>query len=222
MITTNFWYNDISILYNNHFITEIFPSKKFDIIRKLNSIVRLSIIYTIIIYLITKNNKYLIIPFLTMGITWIIWYKQDNIHTDQIMKDSISDKIDDHVKLNDLNTECRIPNKNNPFMNPELSDYGSDHPPPPKSCPSYNNIGIQRRVEELFNEDLYRDVTDIFGKNNSQRQFYTVPGNQVPNDQGSFAQWCYGTPPTCKEGNQIACLSANSGIRTSAGASKSS
>ena len=51
------------------------------------------------------------------------------------------------------------------------------------------------------------DVNDIFGKNNSQRQFYTVPGNQVPNDQGSFAQWLYGTPKTCKEGNSIACLS---------------
>ena len=31
--------------------------------------------------------------------------------------------------------------------------------------------------------------------------------NQVPNDQGSFAQWLYGTPKTCKEGNSIACLS---------------
>ena len=69
------------------------------------------------------------------------------------------------------------------------------------------NKGVQRRVEELFNEDLYRDANDIFGKNNSQRQFYTVPGNKVPNDQGNFAQWLYGTPPTCKEGNKIACLS---------------
>ena len=37
--------------------------------------------------------------------------------------------------------------------------------------------------------------------------FIQIPGNRVPNDQGSFAQWLYGTPPTCKEGNQIACLS---------------
>ena len=110
-------------------------------------------------------------------------------------------------KINDLETECRIPNKDNPFMNPTLSDYGSDKPPLPKSCPSYNNVGVQRRVEELFNEDLYRDVNDIFGKNNSQRQFYTVPGNQIPNDQHSFANWLYGTPSTCKEGNGIACLS---------------
>ena len=207
MITTPFWYNDISILYSKDSIMEIFPSKRFDILRKLNAIVRLSIVYTLIIYFMKRDQKYLVIPFVVMSITWLIWYKQDDIHIDTIMKESMSDKLDDLVKINDLETECRIPNKDNPFMNPTLSDYGSDKQPPPKSCPSYNNVGVQRRVEELFNEDLYRDVNDIFGKNNSQRQFYTVPGNQVPNDQSSFANWLYGTPSTCKEGNGIACLS---------------
>ena len=207
MITTPFWYNDISILYEKDSIMEIFPSKRFDIIRKLNGIVRLSIVYTLIMYFIRREQKYLIIPFIVMGITWLIWYKQEDIHNDSILKESMSDKIDDLVKLNDLETECRIPKKDNPFMNPTLSDYGNNKLPEPKSCPSYNNVGVQRRVEELFNEDLYRDVNDIFGKNNSQRQFYTVPGNQIPNDQHSFANWLYGTPSTCKEGNRIACLS---------------
>ena len=207
MITTPFWYNDMSVLYEKNSITEIFPSKRFDILRKLNAIVRLSIAYTLIMYFLKREQKYLVIPFVTVGITWIIWYKQEDIHTDSVMKESMSDKLDDLVKINDLSTECRVPDKENPFMNPNLADFSSDKPPPPKSCPSYNNVGVQRRVEELFNEDLYRDVNDIFGKNNSQRQFYTVPGNQVPNDQGSFAQWLYGTPKTCKEGNSIACLS---------------
>ena len=206
MITTPFWYNDPTILFSQDSITEIFPSKRFDILRKLNAIVRLSIFYTIIMYLLRKEQKYLIIPLIVMGITWIVWYKQEDIHNDAVLKESMSDNIDDLVKINDLSTECRVPDKENPFMNPTLADYGSDKPSPPKSCPSYNNKGVQRRVEELFNEDLYRDANDIFGKNNSQRQFYTVPGNQVPNDQGAFAQWCYGTPPTCKEGNQLACL----------------
>ena len=94
---------------------------------------------------------------------------------------------------------------------PQIQDYGTDLQPPPKSCPSYNNVGVQRRVEELFNEDLYRDVNDIFGKNNSQRQFYSVPGNTIPNDQGSFAKWLYQTPPTCKEGNGLQCAANQSG-----------
>jgi hypothetical protein len=133
------------------------------------------------------------------------------------MEESMNNQLDELVMINDLGTECRVPTKDNPFMNPPLDEFSNDEMQKPKSCPSYNNIGVQNRVEEMFNKDLYRDVKDIFGKNNSQRQFYTVPGNQVPNDQGSFAQWCYGTPNTCKEGNQISCLSnmgrpGNSGL----------
>ena len=60
-------------------------------------------------------------------------------------------------------------------------------------------------VENNFEEDLYKDVNDIFGKNNSQRQYYTMPGNSVPNDRDTFMKWCYQTPPTCKEGNGLQC-----------------
>ena len=57
MITTPFWYNDPTILFSQDSITEIFPSKRFDILRKLNAIVRLSIFYTIIMYLMKKEQK---------------------------------------------------------------------------------------------------------------------------------------------------------------------
>jgi hypothetical protein len=207
IIMTPFWFSHPNILVDRVAITEIFPSKRFDTVRKLNAIVRLSVIYAIIMYAYNRGQTYLMIPFIVMGITWLIWSKQRDIVKDEIVARSMSNQLGDMVKLNDLETECRIPRKDNPFMNPTLQDYGNNKPAGPKSCPSYNNVGVQRRVEELFNEDLYRDVTDVFGKNNSQRQFFTVPGNQVPNDQGGFAQWLYGTPPTCKEGNKTACLS---------------
>jgi len=213
MINTPFWYKDITVLYEKDYIYEIVPSKRFDITRKLNAILRLSILYSLITFLVNKNNKYLIIPFITAAVTWVIWTKQKDTHIDTVMEESMSNQLDDLVMINDLETECRVPTKDNPFMNPPLNEFSNDELQQPKSCPSYNNIGVQNRVEEMFNKDLYRDVKDIFGKNNSQRQFYTVPGNQVPNDQGAFAQWCYGMPKTCKEGNQIACLNdmGNSG-----------
>ena len=219
MINTPFWYKNPNILYEKDSIFEFFPSRRFDLIRKLNAVVRLSIFYTVIMILCTKNINYLLIPLITFGITWFIWNRQKDTHTDTIMDESISNQIDDLVKINDLETECRIPTKENPFMNPGINEFSNDEYRKPKSCPSYNNVGVQNRIEELFNEDLYRDVKDIFGKDNSQRQFYTVPGNQVPNDQASFAQWCYGTPPTCKEGNGLACLSdmGNSGGSTGKG-----
>jgi hypothetical protein len=207
MITTPFWYKQPSILYEKDSILEFFPSRKFDITRKLNAILRLTILYSLLMFLITKTTIYLIIPFVASIITWFIWSRQKDTHTDDILEDSINDKIDDLVKINDLETECRIPTKDNPFMNPPIHEYSNDKFLKPKACPSYNNVGVQNRIEELFNDDLYRDVKDIFNKNNSQRQFYTVPGKQVPNDQSSFAEWLYGRPKTCKEGNSYACLS---------------
>lgn len=219
MISTPFWYKDPSILYDKDYIFEIFPSKRFDITRKLNSLLRLSILYSLIIYLINKDNRYIVLPFVVAAVTWVIWTRQKDTHIDDVLEESMSNRLDDLVMINDLATECRVPTKDNPFMNPGLNEFSNDNVRMPKSCPSYNNVGVQNRIEQLFNEDLYRDVKDIFGKANSQRQFYTVPGNQVPNDQGSFAQWCYGRPKTCKEGNKLSCLSdfGNSGGGTGPG-----
>ena len=50
-----------------------------------------------------------------------------------------------------------------------------------------------------YNEGLYEDNFDIFGKEHSARQFYTMPVNSIVNDQGSFAEWCYKRPPTCRD-----------------------
>ena len=34
---------------------------------------------------------------IVMGITWMVWYKQEDIHTDTVMKNSMSNKLDDLV-----------------------------------------------------------------------------------------------------------------------------
>ena len=47
-----------------------------------------------------SEQKYLIIPLIVMSITWLVWYKQEDIHTDAILKDSMSDNIDDLLKIN--------------------------------------------------------------------------------------------------------------------------
>ena len=51
----------------------------------------------------------------------------------------------------------------------------------------YNKPGLQVEIDEKFNHDLFRDVSSVYGKRNSQRQFYTVPSTTIPNNQTSFA-----------------------------------
>ena len=126
MITTPFWYKDPSILYDNRYIFEFFPSRRFDVVRKLNAILRLSIIYSIIMFLCTKSNIYLIIPLIVSIITWFVWNRQKDTHTQTVLEESISDKLDELVKVNDLETECRVPTKDNPFMNPPIHEYSNE------------------------------------------------------------------------------------------------
>ena len=136
-----------------------------------------------------------------MGVfTYIIQYKYKEQYISKINTQLMNDQTEN---INDLSENYKIPTKNNPFMNPTIADYNTDTSLP--ALNSYNNKGVQRKIESNFNEELYRDVNDVFGKNNSQRQFFTVPGNEVPNDRDTFMKWCYQTPPSCKEGNGLQC-----------------
>lgn len=200
---TPFWTDKMEILYDRNYIFEIFPTKDFDLIRKLNAIFRFSIYYALIIYFYNRNTNIFYIPIVVGLVTYFVFKKNGLTHIDTIKTDLRNGNVPKDI--GDLNVECRIPTKDNPFMNPLLSDFSNDKAPP-EACSSYDNKGIQKAMNEKFETGLYRDYTDIFNNGNSQRQFYTVPGSKTPNDQGSFAHWCYGRPPTCKEGNAVACL----------------
>lgn len=99
------------------------------------------------------------------------------------------------------NAKCRKPTVDNPFMNPSIADFNTENVP--VAC-NADDADIKKEIELKFNEDLYRDLDDVFDKKNSQRQFYTIAHN-VPNDQEAFANWCYKFPATCKT-NQERCL----------------
>ena len=198
---TPLWIEDISILYEKKYLFEIVPMKNFDLNRKLNSLFRLSIFYSLIVYFVNKSSKTLLIP-VGVGLFTVIIsknLKMNNI-TENIRKLQNGDTKESFL-MEEISEGCRIPEKSNPFMNPTI--YGENNSQKP--CLSYNNKGIQKDIEEKFNRNLYRDVNDIFGKNNSQRQFYTVPGKTNPNDLESYKKWLYSTPPTCKEGNGLQC-----------------
>ena len=210
---TPLWATKPSILYEKKYIFEVVPSKEFDFNRKLNSLLRLSIYYSIINYLFdkTKTNIFYI-PFVVSIVTFILSNRYRETFTDKITKDLMNNKNYNQESIQELKGNCKIPTKDNPFMNPEIYDYNTDKVKE-ESCTSYNNKGIQMYEDKLFNKGLYRDVNDIFGKNNSQRQFYTVPGNSIPNRQGDFAKWLYSTPKTCKEGNGLQCAANMFGVR---------
>tara|TARA_A100001015_G_scaffold243848_1_gene279020 strand:- start:717 stop:1379 length:663 start_codon:yes stop_codon:yes gene_type:complete len=201
---TNFWLNDLNVLFNRNSLFEIIPYTNMNLNSKLNAVFRLSIYFSLIMYFFKKNYRYLVI-ILIVGILTIIVSKNHS-------KLNIENNNNNNSPLNIINTDsnnnsdaqgCKLPTKTNPFMNPTFSDYESGNLM--KACNSYDNSVVRSMEEEYFNNDLYRDVSDIFNKENSQREFYTMPVNSIINDSIKFANWCYKTPPTCGEGNAIQC-----------------
>lgn len=206
---TPLWIDNINIIFEKKYIFEIVPMKNFDLNRKLNSLIRLSIFYSLIVYLFKKNNKILMLPFGVGIFTFLI---SKNLKLNNINEKTIglqNGNIKEDFLMEDIDFNCKIPNSDNPFMNPII--YGNNNSQKP--CLSYNNKGVQEDIENKFNQDLYKDVNDIFGKNNSQRQFYTIPGKTNPNDLESYKNWLYSTPASCKEGNGLQCAANKIGVR---------
>jgi hypothetical protein len=102
------------------------------------------------------------------------------------------------------------PTARNLFMN-VLLDEIKYNPGRPEGAP-VNNPLVKQTLDDYFRVQWFSDPTDVFGKNQSQRQFVTQPSTTVPNDQGAFANWLYKIPgKTCKEGGREACLAGTDG-----------
>ncbi len=191
--TDKFWSNNINILFQKNQLIEFFPSYEMTIIEKLNSIVRLSFYISILLFLFKGNALYLLIFFVVLMITFVIYKTQKkNLEMYFNSYDNLEKKK--NIMLD--NKKCIKPNINNPFMNYNII---SDKKNRAEACKSWDNIKIKKDIKNNFNFNLYRDVSDLYEKGNSQRQFYTMPSTTMPNKQTEFAKWCYNTGPTCKE-----------------------
>lgn len=108
------------------------------------------------------------------------------------------------------NVECTKPTLDNPFMNMTMKDYlnfdkaGKVINREP-GCDA-NDPEIKKSIDDNFKNNLFRDVNDVFGRFNSERQFYTMPWTEIiPDVKGEFKHWLYNNPKTCKE-DQENCL----------------
>ena len=94
---------------------------------------------------------------------------------------------------------CTLPTKHNPFMNILLTEYATN-PTRKRACTRREVPNIKERIREKFNHGLFRNVDDLYGNVNSQRQFFVMPSTTIPNLQGELATWLYGSKgPSLKE-----------------------
>jgi hypothetical protein len=189
MSNNKLWFQDITLLYSDNNYLKFFPTSAMNITNKLNASVRLSIYIGLVLTIIYGNMIYLYIPIIMMGVSYIIFMYHNNIEKYKTNKNKKKKRKNE-------------PNVNNPFMNYNIL---TDNRQKEAAPPSYNNPIIKENIETKFNHNLYKDVGDLYGRNNSQRQFITNPVTEVVNDQTAYAKWLYDRGPTCKE-KTINCL----------------
>ncbi len=165
---------------------------------KLLAIVNLIIFLSLIFSLIFRN-----IIFILLGIILLIFIFYIYLFDEQ-------NKIDTNETLSNRNLGfynnniCVKPSLNNPFMNPSIVDYTNNNNNI-KACP-FNKEEINTNINTYFKENVFKDINDIYERNFSERQFYTVPSTTIPNDRESYEKWLYYRDKTCKENNGIQCL----------------
>jgi hypothetical protein len=234
MANQEFWLDDPSILYKNNNYTKIFPDSETSNNDQLNAITRFCLYAITIIFIFTITDITSFIAIFMVIIILVIFYKkygnkQDNfseirfvdkndllenynipVYPEKIVKEYPykASYEDDNMfypslPLEKPNSYCRLPSPENPMMNPSAVDYNELTP---AACNADDN-DIQENIKVNFNQDLFRDVDELWERANSQRQFYTLPNTAVPNNQTEFAKWLYQLPNSaiCKE-DQEGCL----------------
>jgi hypothetical protein len=193
IVRDSFWNKNIDILVRYDRMTEFIPTNDMTLEEKLNSITRLSIYLSAILTAYTNNTKYLYFFIMTLLLTHLIYVN---------MSDKLLETFSDEMYVK--------PSVNNPFMNILPDDYiKNPNRESINKLNQYKNPNLNQSIEKKCGYNLYSDVDDIFNKNITQRQFYTMPVTTIPNEQTKFANWLYATPPTCKEGNGDQCVKYN-------------
>jgi hypothetical protein len=198
---SQFWLNDPSILFKPSRIMNLLPQNTDSWEEKLNSVTRMVLFLTFVSFIYTKSIRIIVACILTL-LAIVVIYKNK--------KKSIKEGLD--VKQTYPSQILTQPTKNNPLMNVLITDVESNPTRPPAE-PAF-----APKVEAEINENavdprIFKDLGDNIDFETSMRSFYATANTQIPNDQGAFAQFCYGDMPSCKGGDMQQCIKNNTGNR---------
>ena len=210
-MATPFWINDPTILFRIDTLTHVWPDPEMTQHENFNTITRVTIIMTVLGYLISKNYRVVIAGAITIfSIIFLHYSKRSN-------KRHIPEGFSN---LTQLPKELKKyePTEKNPLMNVLLPEI-QDDPERPEAQLSYmpevvENINKKTQdmiVSNFDNTDgirdkLFKDLGDNFQFDKSMIQFTTTANSRVANDQAAFAEYCYGGMTSCKTGDPEACI----------------
>ena len=229
----DFWGEDPNVLFSPKYIFELFPVESMTYNQKLNSVSRLIIGLTLIGFLFVRNMRIILIGGICLLSIFLLQYSQTKSLKSLIPEGfdnrleslGIDDTAQAVIKAFATDDPSKIgkrvffdtPKINNPYNNvlvTDIVDNPNKLPAPPayyeeteKEILDKTKEAIQKMNPTFPNmtEKLFASLDDHFEFEQSARQFYSNPSTTIPNDQGAFAEFCYGEMISCKEGNMFAC-----------------
>ena len=213
-----FWSNNPNILLQH---MELFPVETMSFEQKLNAITRGIVLLSIIALVISRDIRFLIVMIFTILSVYLFYERE----SDRIKKTAVSEQFENPADLilkqaspelskDDVFDE---PDSSNPFGNALVTDY--EYNPKKKPAPPAFNAGVNEKilkqaktlVQELnpdqpnISDKLFRDLGEQYVFEQSLRQFTSNPSTTIVNYQTGFADFCYGSMTSCKEGNLFSC-----------------
>jgi len=222
-----FWAESPEILIDKDSLMELFPTEHMTYNQKLNAITRTILILTIAVFVVSRSMQTIFISAMTIFTIFILqhYHSKDEREKDRkkrlaLENFEVSKPVEDYFKDHNLSIPGNLfdkPKSENPYSNVLNTDiyYNADKKPAPPAFNKYVNDEILKQAKQLVvnaNPDqpdiadkLFKDLGDQYVFEQSLRPFNSVASTTVPNDQSAFAEFCYGSMVSCKEGNQFAC-----------------
>lgn len=221
-----FWSKDPNIIFNQKYLFEFFPIEGMSYEQKLNAITRLIIILALVGFLVTKSLRLIFVSAITLLSIFVLYYYQERekekskkIYEESMENITKTTQADEILKEKNFKKDPNIfdkPSSTNPFSNVLIPDY--EYNPGKKPAPPAFNENINEQILEQakklvselnpgqpdISEKLFRDLGEQYVFEQSLRQFTTNPSTTIPNDQKGFAEFCYGSMISAKEGNMFA------------------
>jgi hypothetical protein len=217
-----FWSENPNILLHREYAFEFFPTEDMTYNQKLNAVSRVVILLTLLSFVFTQNSRILFICLITLIAIYFLHRNHSDMEWSKKnggSREGYQDRA--ATVLNgfppDVKQVFAPTTAENPFENVLLPDY--DYNPQKKPAPpSFNeniNEEILKQAKQLVlnaNPDqpdladkLFNDLGNQLVFEQSLQPFYSNPATTIPNDQEAFAEFCYGSMISCKEGNLFAC-----------------
>ena len=224
-MTTQFWTNEPTILFNKEYMLDLWPSSNMNYEQKLNAITRLIIVVSILGYILTMSTKIIFVGIITLVIIFVLFKLKKQKLTKEMLNEGFKVQGNEVTGMFDktlsttnpvtletvLKSEFKEGTKRNPFSNVLLTEI-MDEPDRKSAPPSFHpdvdekitkddKRSVQLMNPEIKNtsKQLYGDLYEEFNLDQSNRVFFSTANTRVNSDQGAFGKFLYGDMPSAKE-----------------------